>query len=432
MANKLYTGRLKSGLHPTAELLNESLRIDMFLYEFDIIGSIVHAKMLGRTGILTKKESDTIVKELESIRDEDPISLVTKFKDAEDVHTLIEFELVDRIGDLGKKLHTGRSRNDQVAFDLSLATHFFSSSAIEMVEKLIEGFKVLVEANGDLTLPGYTHLQRAQSVKLSTHLQAYIDMFYRDSIRLQDCIDNNDILPLGAAALNGSSFPIDPKITIEELDNIGFDFYLDSFNSPMDAVSNRDFMIDLMYCLSMIMMHLSRLSEELILWQSFEFGFVNIPDDFSTGSSIMPQKKNPDICEIVRSKAPTISANLNAAENIMKALPLTYNKDFQEMKYLFFQSYKTVEQCLEAYIVMIPKLTFNKEKMLNATKEGYLNATEVANYLTRKGLPFRDAYKISGELVAYAMKKSKTFEELSLDDFKKHSDKFDEDVYLVL
>lgn len=411
----LWSGRFKKELDEQINDFNSSLQFDYKLFKYDIIASIAHAKMLGATNIITTEESVTIVNELEKMLDEDFV-----FENAEDIHTFIEHELISRIGDLGKKLHTARSRNDQIATDLRLYLRDEISDLLELIEKLI---LVLDEKAIDIIMPGYTHLQRAQPITFSMHLNAYIAMFRRDITRLKDCNKRMNESPLGSGALAGSKHPIDRVATAKLL---GFDKPCDN---TIDGVSDRDFCIELASNLSIIMMHLSRFSEEIILWCSSEFKFIELDDAFATGSSIMPQKKNPDIAELIRGKTGRTFGNLQALLTMLKGLPLAYNKDMQEDKEAIFDSINTTKMCLKAFTAMFESIKVLDENMLEACKEGFLNATDVADYLSKKGVPFRDAYKISGELVAYCIEQKKNLDELLLEEYQKFSKLFEKDIY---
>lgn len=411
----LWQGRFNKELNKIADDFNSSLSFDKRLFQYDIIGSIAHATMLGDTNIISKEESNIIVSELNKMLDEE-----FDFSGAEDIHTFIEFELTKRLNDLGKKLHTARSRNDQIATDLKLYLRDEIDLIVELVENLIE---VLNEKATDDIMPGYTHLQRAQPITFKMHLNAYIEMFNRDISRLKDCKKRMNESPLGCGALAGTKHPID---RIQTATLLGFD---KPCNNTLDGVSERDYCIELASVISIIMLHLSRFSEEIILWCSSEFKFIELDDAFSTGSSIMPQKKNPDIAELVRGKSGRTFGNLQTLLIMMKGLPLAYNKDMQEDKQAIFDSIDTVKMSLIAFTPMVETMKILVENMFEACKSGFLNATEVADYLTNKGIPFRDAYMIVGKLVNYCIEVNKTLDELSLEEYKKFSDNFNNDVY---
>ena len=419
----LWGSRFSKELNEDVNDFNSSLPFDKILYKYDIKGSIAHAKMLACQGIISECEKDEIIKGLSEILDEIENGKLQFDYNFEDIHSFIEANLVKKIGQTGKKVHTSRSRNDQVALDIRL----YLKDEIKEIQKLILNLiKTLMDFSNnhlETIMPGYTHLQRAQAVTLAHYLGAYIEMFKRDKERLDDTYKRVNVLPLGAGALAGSPYNIKRNLVAEYL---GFDSIC--LNS-MDAVSDRDFIIESLSCLAMVMTHLSRISEEIIMWSSFEFKFVELDDSYSTGSSIMPQKKNPDILELIRGKTGRVYGSLISILTTMKSLPLAYNKDMQEDKEPLFDGIKTVKNCLKILPNVLKTMKVNKEKMLQAAKEGFLNATDVADYLTKKGLPFRDSHNVAGKLVSYCINSKKTLDELSMDEFKKESNLFDDDIY---
>ncbi len=420
---KLWSGMLSGDLDNIAEELNSSIKIDKRLIFDDIRGSIAHVKMLEKTKILKTDEAEEIIKGLKLISDKLKSGDLEVDESSEDVHTFIEATLISEIGDLGKKMHTARSRNDQVATDLKLNLR----DECENIEGLLKDYiKVLcsqAKKNTESIMPGYTHLQAAQPVTFAHHLMAYAMMGLRDLDRLKDYKNRLNSSPLGACALAGTSYPIDRDFTAKEL---GFDTIM---QNSMDAVSDRDYVLELESFLSIISIHLSRLSEELIIWASQPFGFIKIDDTYSTGSSIMPQKKNPDMAELLRSKPARVIGNMNQSFIMMKGLPLAYSKDMQEDKEAIFDSIDTVKISLKVMAGQMDSLTVNKQKMLKACKEGFLNATDVADYLVNKGMAFRDAHHVSAKLVKYAIDNDKTLEEIDFKVYKNESNLFDEDIY---
>jgi len=420
---KLWGGRFQKDTDKKVDDFNSSIRFDKRMYRQDIRGSIAHASMLGKQGIIPKEDSDNIIAELKNILEDIDNGKVEFLTDAEDIHMNIEKILTDRIGDAGKKLHTGRSRNDQVALDIRM---YLMDETVEIREMLIHTLDVLTslaEIHTDTIMPGYTHLQKAQPVTFAHHLMAYFEMFKRDISRLDDCRKRTNIMPLGSGALAGTTYPLDREFVAHEL---GFS---DVTANSLDGVSDRDFVIELAGCLSVIMMHLSRFSEELILWSSSEFSFVEMDDAFSTGSSIMPQKKNPDVAELIRGKTGRVYGHLMGLLTTMKGIPLAYNKDMQEDKEPIFDAIDTVKLCLPVFCDMISTMTVKKDNMLRGAKGGFTNATDVADYLVKKGLPFRDAHAIVGKMVFYALEHNKALDELTLDEFKACSDIFENDIY---
>jgi argininosuccinate lyase len=420
---KLWGGRFEAETDKLVEEYTSSIAFDQRLYKYDIQGSIAHVKMLAHCEILTPEERDQIIEGLEEILEEMEKGEFEFKVSLEDIHMNIEKCLIDKIGSVGGKLHTARSRNDQVALDIRL----YLKDQIEGIQALTGKLKKvlldLAEENIDIIMPGYTHLQRAQPVRVSHHLLAYYSKLKRDYERLSDCYKRTNILPLGAGALAGTTFNIDRQFVADEL---GFDKV--SQNS-LDTVSDRDFIIEFLAAASTLMMHLSRFSEELVLWTSQEFDFVNIDDAFCTGSSIMPQKKNPDVPELIRGKTGRVYGHLMQLLTVMKGLPLAYNKDMQEDKEGLFDTVDTLRGALELFARMLSKTTFKKEKLEATAEDGFTNATEVADYLVGKGLPFREAHEIVGKTVLYCVKQEKKLSDLNLEEWIEFSDKFEEDIY---
>lgn len=419
---KLWGGRFRSEENKLMEDFNRSFDFDSLLYKKDIEGSLAHVYMQVQVNLLSEEEGKIIIDGLKSIeKDIDEGKLLLK-GNYEDIHSFVESNLIQRVGDVGKKLHTGRSRNDQVAVDMRLFAKEKCKEIISYVEKLKDTLREVAD-NNPVIMPGYTHLQRAQVVTFKHHLMAYYYMLNRDSKRLSNALDILDESPLGCGALAGTTHNIDRNITCEKL---GFKKPMDNF---MDGVSDRDYLLELMSDFSIIMMHLSRLSEELILWSSQEFKFVELDDLYSTGSSIMPQKKNPDGAELIRGKTGRVYGNLISLLTVMKGLPLAYNKDMQEDKEGFFDSVNTLSMCLQIMERMISTLKVRKDNMKKAVKDGFLNATEVADYLVNKNITFRDAHGIVGQIVIYCEDNNKAIEDLSLDELKQFSEVFDKDIY---
>ncbi len=420
---QLWGSGFSKPLDDMANDFNSSLRFDKKLYKYDIQGSIAHATMLCAQDILTLEEKELIVNGLAEILEEIESGKINFDCDFEDIHTFVEKRLIDKIGEVGKKLHTARSRNDQVALDVRLYTRDKIKTISALIMDLIKIFLSLASDNTETIMSGYTHLQRAQPISFAHHINAYVEMFKRDYSRLQDTYKRVNVLPLGVGALAGVPYNVDRFKTAELL---GFDSVC--LNS-LDAVSDRDFVIETLADLSIIMMHLSRLSEEVILWASREFGFIKIDDAYSTGSSLMPQKKNPDIAELIRGKTGRVYGSLVSLLTTMKSLPLAYNKDMQEDKEPLFDAVETIEMCLTILPKMISTITLNKENMFRACKEGFLNATDVADYLVNKGTPFRDAHEASGKAVRYCLENNLTLDELPLVEYKKINSLFEEDLY---
>lgn len=419
----LWEGRFKKEIDSKTNDFNSSISFDKRMYKEDITGSIAHCKMLAKQGIIDKEESEKIVEELKNILSDIENNVLEIDSNAEDIHMFIESELTKRIGSTGKRLHTARSRNDQVALDIRM---YLKNEIKEIIKLLKELLNVLIkkaEENTQTVMPGYTHMQRAQPITFAHHLMAYVEMFLRDIQRLEENYNRTNIMPLGSCALAGTTYNLDRNY-VQDL--LGFS---DITKNSLDGVSDRDFAIEFLSNVSIIMMHLSRLSEEIVMWCSWEFKFIELDDAFSTGSSIMPQKKNPDITELVRGKTGRVYGNLMGILTIMKGLPLAYNKDMQEDKEFIFDSVDTVKICLVTLVPMIDTMKVLKDNMKKAALKGFINATDCADYLTKKGIPFRDAYKTTGALVAYAIDNDKTLNELSLDEYRKISDKFDKDIY---
>lgn len=419
----MWDGRFKKELDERTNDFNSSIKIDKRFYKYDIKGSLAHAKMLCEQGIISSDDYNIIDENLNGILNDIENGKLEFDYSSEDVHMFIEGELTKRCGDVGKKLHTARSRNDQVTTDFRLYLREESNGIITKLKELIKVFCDLSLDNLDTIMPGYTHLQRAQPITFAHHLMAYSEMFLRDIERLNDSIKRINVSPLGSCALAGTSHNIDRFFTAKEL---GFDR---PCNNSLDGVSDRDYVIEFNSNLSIIMVHLSRLCEELVMWCSWEFKFIELDDAFSTGSSIMPQKKNPDIPELIRGKSGRVFGNLFTLLSMMKGLPLSYNKDMQEDKEATFDSIDNTMICLDTLIPMLKTMTILKDNMLEASKKGFLNATDVADYLCRKGLPFRDAYKITGKIVAYSIDNNKCLNDLSIDEFNKFSSLFKDDIY---
>lgn len=423
MANSLWAGRFSKEIDSKVNDFNSSVSFDARMYRQDIRGSIAHATMLGDCGVIEKHESEKIVEGLKGILADIDSGKLLIDPNAEDIHMFVEQELTNRLGDTGKRLHTARSRNDQVALDIRLYLRDEIAELIPMVKKLIAALCDIAEKNLDTVMCGYTHLQRAQPITLGHHLMAYANMLSRDIGRLKDTDKRMDRCPLGSGALASTTYPIDRK---EVADLLGF---ADVTQNSLDGVSDRDFCIELASALSILMMHLSRFSEEIILWCSWEFKFIELDDAYATGSSIMPQKKNPDITELIRGKTGRVYGDLTTLLTMMKGLPLAYNKDMQEDKEAIFDAIDTVKLCLGTFTPMLETMRVNKENMRAAAAKGFINATDCADYLVKKGLPFRDAYKITGTLVARCIELGTTLEALPLDEYKKLCDTFDTDVY---
>ena len=420
---KMWAGRFQKEEKKEVNDFNSSISFDGVMFKDDILGSMAHAKMLGEKGIISKEDSILIIKTLTDILSDIEEGKLTLDSEAEDIHMFVEAELTKRIGEVGKRLHTARSRNDQVALDVRLHLRDMADSTIENLNALLNTIIDLAEKHKGTVMPGYTHLQRAQPITFANHLLAYAFMIKRDIERFIDAKGRMNYSPLGSCALAGTTYPIDRNMTAADL---GFDGIV--LNS-LDGVSDRDFAVELASASSIAMMHLSRFSEEIILWCSWEFKFIELDDAYSTGSSIMPQKKNPDIAELVRGKTGRVYGDLITLLTMLKGIPLAYNKDMQEDKEAIFDSLDTLNQCLKIFKPMLETIKVNKENMRNAAKKGFINATDLADYLVKKGMAFRDAYKISGSLVAYCIDKNIVLEDVPLEVFKEYSNLFDMDVY---
>ncbi len=423
---KLWGGRFRERTSSSLEGFTESISFDKRLWRYDIIGSMSHVKMLMKQGIIPRRDGEKILKGLKRIYKDIESGRFEFRSDLEDIHMNIEHRLIELTGEAGARLHTARSRNDQVALDLRL----YLRDAIKEISGLLRRFtKIIIniaEKNIDVIMPGYTHLQRAQPVLLSHHLLAYVEMFLRDIERFNENLSRVDVLPLGSCAMAGTSLPVDREFLRKELG-----FRKISQNS-MDSVSDRDFALEFLSNSSILMMHLSRLSEEFILWSTTEFGFIELPDAFTTGSSIMPQKKNPDLFELIRGKTGRVYGNLLALLTVMKGIPLTYNRDMQEDKEPVFDTHDTLKDALSILIDVMPLIRFNRKRMYEESTRGFTLATDVAEYLVRKGVPFRKAHEITGRLVRYCIDNNKTLQSLSLNDFRKFSAKFNEDIHSIL
>ncbi len=426
MAEKLWKGRFSEKTAPVVERFTSSIDFDRRLYRYDIEGSIAHCRLLARAGILTPEEEEALIDGLNRVRREIENGTLAFDDTLEDIHTHVEARLTELVGKASPKLHTGRSRNDQVALDLRLYLRDVVDEAVRRLEDLQRVLVRLAREHFEVLLPGYTHLQRAQPVRLAHHFLAYVEMFARDVARLLACRGRVNVLPLGAAALAGTAYPLDRAYAAELL---GFEGI--SANS-LDAVSDRDFVIEFLAAASICMMHLSRFSEELVLWSSSEFHFIELPDAFATGSSIMPQKKNPDVPELVRGKTGRVYGHLLAQLTMMKGLPLSYNRDLQEDKPALFDAADTLLSCLEVFGQMLPGLRIRRERMEAALRSGYLNATEMADYLVRKGLAFREAHHVTGEAVRLAIEKGCELNELPLAELRRFSKLIEEDLFACL
>ncbi len=423
MASKMWAGRFTKEIDERVNDFNSSISFDARMYKQDIEGSIAHATMLGECGIIDLAESKSIVKGLKEILDDIDNGDLHFDPTAEDVHMFVEAELTSRLGDTGKRLHTARSRNDQVALDIRMNLKTEIKEIEDLVRELIETLAKLAEKNLTTVMPGYTHLQRAQPITFAHHIMAYAQMLLRDLGRLEDTYKRTNIMPLGSGALASTTYPINRQ---RVCDLLGFD---EITQNSLDGVSDRDFCIELASAISILMMHLSRFSEEIVLWCSWEFKFIELDDAYATGSSIMPQKKNPDITELIRGKTGRVYGDLTTLLTMMKGLSLAYNKDMQEDKEAIFDAVDTVKLCLTTFIPMIETMKVIPENMRNAAAKGFINATDCADYLVKKGLPFRDAYKITGTLVHTCIEKNLTLETLPLEEYKALCETFDEDIY---
>ena len=420
---QLWGGRFTKQTDQLVFDFNASITFDKRLFHEDVTGSIVHATMLAKQGILTEEERKSIVEGLTGILEDVDDGTLTIDESQEDIHSFVEATLIDRIGDAGKKLHTGRSRNDQVALDMRLYTRARVAETDGLLKKLLDAILDTMENNLDTYMPGFTHLQKAQPITLAHHYGAYFEMFKRDRQRLADIYKRMNYCPLGAGALAGTTYPLDREYTARLLRFEG-----PTLNS-IDSVADRDYLIEFLSALSTIMMHLSRFSEEVIIWNSNEYQFVELDDAYSTGSSIMPQKKNPDIAELVRGKTGRVYGALMALLTTMKGLPLAYNKDMQEDKEMAFDAMDTAADCITLFTGMIQTMKFRKDRMAKSAMNGFTNATDAADYLVGKGVPFRDAHGIIGRLVLYCIEKDTSIDALSLEELRSISDKFDEDIY---
>ena len=420
---KMWAGRFAEALDKQADDFNSSISFDCKMYREDIRGSMMHAAMLGETGIVPKEDVEKILAGLEEILSDLEESRLAFDMECEDIHMFVEAELTRRIGDAGKKLHTARSRNDQVALDIRLYLREQTGEIIGLLRELIEAVADKAQENKSVIMPGYTHLQRAQPITFGHHLLAYAMMLIRDVGRMEDALRRMNVSPLGSCALAGTTYHTDRMMVAR---NLGFDGI--TLNS-LDGVSDRDFCLELMSAYAVSMMHLSRFSEEMILWSSWEFKFVELSDAYTTGSSIMPQKKNPDMAELVRGKTGRVYGNLVALLTTLKGLPLAYNKDMQEDKEAVFDSIVTIKKCLSVFAPMVKTMRVNEKNMYRAAQGGFINATDLADYLVKKGMPFRSAYKIVGQLVAECIEKKTVLDNLPLEAYRKHSELFDNDLY---
>ena len=420
---KMWAGRFAKALDSKADDFNSSIRFDCKMYRQDITGSIAHANMLAKQGIISKDDCEVIVDGLAGILADIENGFLEFDMRCEDIHMFVESELTKRIGDAGKRLHTARSRNDQVALDIRMYLREESDKIVELLKALVAEITDKAEENKAVIGPGYTHLQRAQPITFGHHLMAYAMMFLRDISRVRDAVARMNLSPIGSCALAGTTYDTDRFFEAEAL---GFDGIV---RNSIDGVSDRDFCVELMSAYSLIMMHLSRLSEEIILWSSWEFKYVELDDSYTTGSSIMPQKKNSDMAELVRGKTGRVYGNLLGLLTTLKGLPLAYNKDMQEDKEAIFDSLETVVMCLEIFAPMIKTMTVKADNMYRAAQEGFINATDLADYLTKKGMPFRSAYKIVGQIVAECIEKKCVLDDLPLDAYRAHTDMFENDLY---
>lgn len=420
---KLWKGRFTKEENSFANEFNASIEFDIRMWQEDITGSISHAKMLAKQGIITDDECKSIVDGLKGIMQDISSGALKHEAEDEDIHMFVERVLTERIGLAGKKLHTARSRNDQVALDFRMYQKSCIDDIEETLSSLLEVIYDLAEANQETVMPGFTHLQKAQPVTLAQHMLAYYNMFARDKARFADCYKRTDCMPLGSGALAGTTYNTDRQFLKAEL---GFEAICPN---SMDAVSDRDFALEFLSCASISMMHLSRLCEELIFWSTPDVGFIEIDDSFATGSSIMPQKKNPDMAELIRGKTGRVYGDLMGLLTVMKGLPLAYNKDMQEDKVPVFDAYDTLKACLAIMAQMLASLQVKVDVMAASTKSGFMNATDAADYLVSKGLPFRDCHEIIGKMVLYCIENNKAIEDMSLEELKTFSDKFDADIY---
>ena len=420
---KMWAGRNAGVTDSLADDFNSSIRFDCKMYKQDILGSVAHAKMLAKQSIISESDSEMIIDGLLSILEDIDNGKLQFDMSAEDIHMFVESELTKRIGDAGKRLHTARSRNDQVALDIRMYLRDESEKVTDLLRKLIGAICDKAEETKGFIVPGYTHLQRAQPIVFGHHLMAYAQMLLRDITRVEDAVKRMNVSPIGCCALAGTTYNTDRRY---EADLLHFDGVA---QNSLDGVSDRDFCVELMSAFAIIMMHLSRFSEEIILWSSWEFGYIELDDAYTTGSSIMPQKKNSDMAELVRGKTGRVYGDLMALLTTLKGLPLAYNKDMQEDKEAMFDSLETVIMCLEIFAPMVATMKVKPERMYKAAQEGFINATDLADYLTKKGMPFRSAYKITGEIVAECIAKHTVLDALTLEEYKAHSDIFENDLY---
>lgn len=423
---KLWAGRFSKEADTKLDDFNSSIGIDNRMYKHDILGSIAHVTMLGKQNIVSDEESTKLSSTLQEMLEEIENGKLEIDFSYEDIHSFVEAELTKRLGNTGKKLHTGRSRNDQVALDIRMTLRDEIESIVTQLEEFVDVLLVKAEKHTDTIMPGYTHLQRAQPITFAHHLMAYVEMLLRDITRLKDCKERMNVLPLGSGALATTTHNLDREFVAEQL------MFASVSQNSLDGVSDRDFIVELVSALSIVMMHLSRFSEEVILWCSWEFKFIELDDAFSTGSSIMPQKKNPDIAELVRGKTGRVYGDLMSILTVMKSLPLAYNKDLQEDKEIVFDAIDTVKTCIGAFSPMIKTCKVLEENMYNAAGKGFINATDCADYLVKKGKAFREAYKITGEIVAYCIENNKVLEQMTLDEYGLYSEVFDEEVFQAI
>jgi len=420
---QLWGGRFTKETDKLVYAFNASIGFDQKFFKEDVMGSRAHVKMLAKQGILTEEERDAILAGLDGIEADVESGKLAITEEYEDVHSFVEANLIDRIGDAGKKLHTGRSRNDQVALDMRLYTRGQVQELDGLLKSLLETILRVMEENTDTIMPGFTHLQKAQPITLAHHMGAYFEMFKRDRLRLHDIYERMNYCPLGSGALAGTTYPLDRDFTAAELG-----FYGPTDNS-MDGVSDRDYLIEFLSAMATVMMHLSRFSEEVIIWNSNEYRFVEIDDAYSTGSSIMPQKKNPDIAELVRGKTGRVYGALMSLLTTMKGIPLAYNKDMQEDKELAFDAMDTTKGCVALFTGMLATMKFNKQVMADSARHGFTNATDAADYLVNHGVPFRDAHGIIGQIVLHCIERGIAIDDMSLEELQGFSDKFENDIY---
>ena len=426
MTTKLWDGRFAEKTDELVEKFTSSIDIDKNLYSYDIQGSIAHCKMLAKQLIISDKEAEQIIKGLLEIKEEIESGNFKYNDKLEDIHMHIEARLIEKIGETAKKLHTARSRNDQVVLDVRIYLKEKTAFIIEDIIKLQKALVKFAKEHVNTIMPGYTHMQRAQPVLFAHHIMAYYEMFGRDIERFQDSLKRTDVMPLGAAALAGTTYPIDRDYTAELLN------FSNVSSNSIDTVADRDLIIEFLSCASICMIHLSRISEEFILWSGAEFGFIELPDAFTTGSSIMPQKKNPDICELVRGKTGRVFGDLICMLTVMKGLPLAYDRDMQEDKEPLFDAVNTLSLCIKIYTNMLPKIKVNKDMMKKAASVGFLNATDLADYLASKGMPFRTAHNCAGKAVSYALKNKKELDQLTLEELQSFSSLIKKDVFEAL